>query len=157
MNKKDESHFVENASATVEIHVKDSQGEPLVKLHIDPNVEAPAPTSGKALVETTDHTVDIPMSDILEEINYASNELVNENYHCKEPEVHDQRNGEAEENDDQPLANLLEKINKDMSKGTQDKAKDLMVVDYNSEIKELHVIKFMKSIERSLHYEGKGK
>lgn len=48
MNKKVESHFVENISGNVK-----TPREPLVKHHSEQYVEAFAPTFGKALAETT--------------------------------------------------------------------------------------------------------
>lgn len=43
MNKKVESHSIENISMNVK-----TPGEPLVKHHVEPNIEASTPTSSKA-------------------------------------------------------------------------------------------------------------
>lgn len=123
MNKKNESHSIENTSGNVE-----KNGEPMRKPHVEHNVEASSPTSDKTQIETTEVVVDIPVSDTqlndkLKEMNDAYDDSGNDNSHRKEPEVQDKSNGEAEEDDDQPLANLLEKIAKNMSKGTKIKLK----------------------------------
>ncbi|CAI8589651.1 unnamed protein product [Vicia faba] len=68
MNKKDDSHSVENISMNVETCVKDSYGEPLVKPHDEPNVEASAPIYSKALTKITELGVDIPANDVLQKI-----------------------------------------------------------------------------------------
>lgn len=109
--------------------------EPLVKPNSKPHGEASTPTFSKAQVETTEPAADIPV--LTTQVNEKYDECINENSQSNEPETKDKINFEVEDDDDQAIANLLEK----MSKGTQVKAKELMVIDDNSNTKEEPIVK----------------
>lgn len=101
MNKKDKSHFIENISGNAK-----TPREPFVKHNSKPNVEYSTPNYGKSWAETTKATMNIPMNDLLVE----SNEVMSKIPQNKEAGMYSKRDEENNEDNENPLVDLFNKI-----------------------------------------------
>ncbi|KAI5439425.1 hypothetical protein KIW84_024993 [Lathyrus oleraceus] len=123
--------------------------------HVETNVETSIPTSGEPHAEhLTEPIVDVLVFDsylnnILDGDGDYSEDLRGGKPHNEELEVQVERNLEAHEVDEIPIANIMKRIIESVTK-TQEKAVENEVVDFDEEIDtdEVPNVKVMKSIPR---------
>lgn len=101
------------------------------------------------------------MNDILDKSLDSSEDVSDENSQNEEHEVQGERNVEADEDDEIPIANIMkriiENVTKYQEKTLKKKAKEVVDVDEDTKTSEKPVINAMKGITRSIYYRVKEK